>query len=64
MDISISKSVRQGVFIHLWNALQLYTCIYLLLFRAHCEKKASRIYLDNKETDQSRYMHSDNVSKF
>ena len=31
---------------------------------SHCEKKASRINLDNKETDQSRYMHTDKVSKF
>ena len=51
VDISIWKSVWQGAFIHLWNALQLYTCIYLLLFWAHFEKKASRINLDNKETD-------------
>ena len=29
MDISILKSVRQSVFIHLRNALHLYTCIYL-----------------------------------
>ena len=29
MDISILKSVRHGVFIHLRNALHLYTCIYL-----------------------------------
>ena len=31
--------------------------------KRHCEKKASRINLDNKETDESRYMRSDNVSK-
>ena len=27
LGISILKSVRQGVFIHLWNALQLYVVV-------------------------------------
>ena len=49
LDISILKSVIQSVLIHPWNALQLYTCIYL--FWARCEKKASQINSDNKETD-------------
>ena len=42
LDISIYKSVRQGVFIHLCKYV--YTC-------SHCEKRESRINLDNKETD-------------